>query len=127
MKTSKFIINFCALTFLFALSGCAIPYGEKIDIASAEHIVIGSTKKSDIVKKYGQPQVRNNTNDFDMWEYKYEVESGNVLTGTTGNDITRLAITFKDDVVVACRITRTVTSLFSSNTMDSHECGKGGK
>jgi len=124
MKTFNYLVRFCAFPLLIVVSSCAFPTGQKIDIASADRIMIGSTKKSDIIKMFGQPPIRNSGEGFDMWSYKYRVEKFTIPGGTTGFDTTMLDLTFNGDVVASCQITISTTSTFSNSTQDSHECGK---
>jgi outer membrane protein assembly factor BamE (lipoprotein component of BamABCDE complex) len=109
------------------LFGCiAIPHGKKVDVAKAEGIVVGSTTKSEIVKTFGQPPIKQTSGGVDMWMYRHTLEWGTIATGTHGHDVTELVLTFRGDLVASCQITITKINRFSGGTksIDSHPCGK---
>jgi outer membrane protein assembly factor BamE (lipoprotein component of BamABCDE complex) len=126
MKFLKLAICACTALTIAALAGCAITHGS-LDVAKAEQIKVGTTTKSEILQQFGNPPVRNSYSGRDMWAYRGGVETGNILSGTTGHDMTSLTLTFTNEVVATCQITRIANDVWTRTaTQDSHECGKRG-
>lgn len=123
--TRKFLPFIGVLTLM---SGCAIHHGTKIDVANANRVMVGITKKTEIVEMFGKPQSRQSGEGFEMWGYVDAVEKGDpILFGTTGQDTTQLTLTFTGDVIASCQITVSTSSVWSASTLDSYACGKGGQ
>lgn len=118
----------CVVLSIAALVGCATISHGSLDVAKAEQIKVGTTTKSDILKQFGTPPIRNSYAGRDTWAYSGGVETGDFfLVGTTGRDMTTLTLTFTNDVVATCQITRRASNVWTrSVTQDSHECGKSG-
>lgn len=116
------------VVLLLASFGCTIHHGRNIDVASANRVIVGKTKKTEIVEMFGKPQSRQSGQGFEMWSYEDTVEKGDpILFGTTGHDTTRLALTFTGDVIASCQITVSTRSVWSAPTLDSYACGNGGQ
>lgn len=114
------------VVLLLTSFGCAIHHGTTIDVASANRVIVGKTKKTDIVEMFGKPQSRQSGQGFEMWSYVDAVEKGDpILFGTTGQDTTQLTLTFTGDVIASCQITVSTSSVWSASTLDSYACGKG--
>ena len=94
--------------------GCIAPRtaGQIFDVGYADHIIIGSTSRAEVLANLGPPlrKFAPDSDANDTWIWSYESTGDGLLLSFKGTIQQRLRVTFVDDVVADCMFSTTVSA-----------------